>query len=193
MADPRKNRTYNENKVITILGPGTLLRGNLQCMGTIRIEGTVFGDVASEDSVVLLESGRVQGSVTAGQVIVGGEVAGNVFAVDRIEITAQGRVAGDMTAPRISIHEGVLFEGRCTMKPGPDPGISLPDAPVIFAAKDGPRTVLFRELFPLAFEIPMRAEAQSYAPGVYQYKALEMSRYRVQLLPVQAPKEEKSK
>jgi len=59
------------------------------------------------------------------------------------------------------------------------------------------------ERFPLAFEIPMRAEAQPYAPGVYtlapesllinQYKALEMSRYRVQLLPVQAPKEEKSK
>jgi homotetrameric cytidine deaminase len=29
----------------------------------------------------------------------------------------------------------------------------LPDAPVIFPAEDGPRTMLFRELFPLAFEM----------------------------------------
>ena len=129
MADLRKNRTYNENKVVTILGPGTLLRGDLQCRGTIRVEGTVVGDVASADSVVLLESGRIQGRVTAGQVIVGGEIVGNVSAVERIEITAKGRVVGDMIAPRISIHEGVLFEGRCTMKPGPDPGVSVPDAP----------------------------------------------------------------
>ncbi len=131
MADPRKNKTYNENKVVTILGPGTMLRGDLQCRGTIRVEGTIFGDVTSDDSIVLLESGRVQGVVTAGQVIVGGEILGNVSAVERIEITAKGRVVGDMVAQRISIHEGVLFEGRCTMKPGPDPGVSEPDAPVI--------------------------------------------------------------
>lgn len=130
MADPRKNKTYNENKVVTILGPGTLLRGNLQCRGTIRVEGVVVGDVSSDDSVVLLEGGRIQGNVTAGQVIVGGEVLGSVSAVERIELTAKGRVVGDMTAPRISIHEGVLFEGRCTMKPGPDPAISGTEAPV---------------------------------------------------------------
>ncbi len=130
MADPRKNRTYNENKVVTILGPGTMLRGDLQCGGTIRVEGVVYGDVTSGDSVVLLESGRIQGNVTAGQIIVGGEVVGNVSAVERIEITVKGRVVGDMTAPRISIHEGVLFEGRCTMKPGPDPALSGTEAPV---------------------------------------------------------------
>lgn len=129
MADPRKNRSYNENKVVTILGPGTLLRGDLQCKGTIRVEGAVCGEVTSGDSVVLLESGRIQGNVTAGQVIVGGEIVGNVSAVERIEITAKGKVVGDMTAPRVSIHEGVLFEGRCTMKPGPDPAASRTDAP----------------------------------------------------------------
>jgi hypothetical protein len=29
----------------------------------------------------------------------------------------------------------------------------LPDAPVIFPAEDGPRTMPFRELFPAAFEL----------------------------------------
>jgi homotetrameric cytidine deaminase len=34
----------------------------------------------------------------------------------------------------------------------------LPDAPVIFPTKDGPRTMLFRELFPLAFEMKAKQD-----------------------------------
>ncbi len=117
MLETRKSKVYNENKVVTMLGPGTFLSGELQCKGTIRIEGAVEGAVISEDSVVLLESGKIKGNVKAGQVIVSGEVLGNIHAAERIEITAKGKVIGDIAAPRISIHEGVLFEGLCSMKP----------------------------------------------------------------------------
>ncbi|NLV46030.1 MAG: polymer-forming cytoskeletal protein [Candidatus Hydrogenedentes bacterium] len=116
MLDTRKTRVYNENKVVTILGPGTRVVGELSCQGTIRIEGAVQGTVFSDDSVVLLETGSVKGDVRAGQVIISGEVRGNVNAVDRLEITAHGKVLGDINAPRICIHEGVVFEGMCTMK-----------------------------------------------------------------------------
>ena len=117
MLESRKPRVYNENKVVTILGPGTKMVGELACQGTIRIEGRVEGSVFSEDSIVLLDTGSVKGNVSAGQVIISGEVRGNVKADDRLEITAHGKVMGDITAPRICIHEGVLFEGLCTMKP----------------------------------------------------------------------------
>ncbi|HDP35141.1 MAG TPA: polymer-forming cytoskeletal family protein [Candidatus Hydrogenedentes bacterium] len=116
MLDSRKTKTYNENKVVTMIGPGTLFTGELKCKGTIRIEGSVDGKVLSEDSIVVLESGRIKGDLSAGQVIVSGEVHGNIQAVDRIEITERGKVVGDICAPRISIHEGVLFEGQCAMK-----------------------------------------------------------------------------
>ncbi len=115
MLDSRKSKTYNENKVVTMIGPGTLLTGEIKCKGTIRIEGAVDGTVKSEDSIVVLESGRIKGNLAAGQVIISGEVKGDVKAVDRIEIAARGKVVGDIAAPRISIHEGVLFEGQCTM------------------------------------------------------------------------------
>ncbi|MBW7863015.1 MAG: polymer-forming cytoskeletal protein [Candidatus Hydrogenedens sp.] len=120
MLDPRKPKTpYNENRVVTVLGPGTVVSGGVRSKGTVRVEAFVEGDVSSEDCVVLLDSGRVKGNVSAGRVIVGGEIHGNVTAAERIEITQTGRVTGDLCAPRISIHEGVLFEGRCVMKPAP--------------------------------------------------------------------------
>lgn len=116
MLDSRKTKVYNENKVVTILGPGTQVKGELSCKGTIRIEGKVEGTVYSDDSVVLLDSGAIKGDIHAGQVIISGEVRGNVKAVDRLEISSQGKVIGDISAPRICIHEGVVFEGLCTMK-----------------------------------------------------------------------------
>ncbi len=116
MLDARKPKSYNENKVVTIIGPGTLLTGEIKCKGTIRIEGAIDGKIMSEDSIVVLDSGRIKGDISAGQVIISGEVQGDIKAVHRIEITARGKVVGDISAPRISIHEGVLFEGQCTMK-----------------------------------------------------------------------------
>lgn len=125
MLDARKGKAYNENKVVSIIGPGTTVSGEINTKGTIRVEGTVTGRINSEDSIVVQESGRVKADLIGGQVIISGEVLGNVFAHDRLEITTSGKVVGDITAPRISIAEGVLFEGKCTMKP---PGQVRPPA-----------------------------------------------------------------
>ncbi len=118
----QKKKTYNETKVVTIIGPGTVVTGEVQCKGTIRVEGMVNGRIQSDDTIVIHETGQVKADLYAGQVIVGGEVEGNVFAQDRIEVTAKGRLIGDIVAPRVSIADGVIFEGKCAMKaPGQMP------------------------------------------------------------------------
>jgi cytoskeletal protein CcmA (bactofilin family) len=132
MLDSRKGKAYSENKVVSIIGPGTTVTGEITSQGTIRIEGMVAGRVQSEDSIVVHEAGKVRAELIAGQVVISGEVQGNVFAHERLEITGTGRVVGDITSPRISIAEGVLFEGKCTMKP---PGQIKPPA----GAQPGPR------------------------------------------------------
>ena len=126
MLDQRK-KGFSETKVVTIIGPGTEITGEIKCKGTIRIEGNVSGRVLSDDTIVIHETGHVKADLLAGQVIVGGTVEGNVLAQDRIEVTTKARLIGDITAPRVSIADGVLFEGRCTMKaPGQ---VTVPDAP----------------------------------------------------------------
>lgn len=116
MLDSRKGKGYNENKVVSIIGQGTKIKGEITSQGTIRIEGAVEGQVNSGDTIVVQETGQVKADLIGGQVVISGEVHGNVFAHERLEITAQGKVVGDITSPRISIAEGVLFEGKCTMK-----------------------------------------------------------------------------
>ncbi len=130
MLDTKKaTKQYNENKVVTIIGPGTCVSGEVVSKGTIRVEGEVAGSIRCEDSVVVQQSGKVQADVVAGQVIVSGEVIGNIYAEDRLEITATGKVTGDVTAPRVSFAEGMLLDGKCTTK--------KPDITAPLPSKDG--------------------------------------------------------
>lgn len=133
-----KKRSYNETKVVTIIGPETSIRGEIRCKGTIRIEGEVSGRVQSDDTIVVLDTGKVQADLVAGQVIIGGAVKGNVFAQERIEITARGRLVGDITAPRVSISEGVTFEGKCSMKPPMAAGSAEAEAAAATPTAPGP-------------------------------------------------------
>ena len=121
MLESRKSKTYNENKVVSIIGQGTTIKGDISSQGTIRIEGTVSGNIQSGDTIVVQESGKLKADLVAGQIIISGEVHGNVVAHGRLEICAGGKVVGDIMAPRVSIAEGVLFEGKCTMKAPGDP------------------------------------------------------------------------
>lgn len=116
MLDPRK-KPNSENTVVTVIGQGTNIVGEIRSKGAVRIEGTVSGRIQCDDTIMIHETGRVKADLIAGQIVISGEVEGNVFAHDRLEVQPKARLIGDITAPRVAIAEGVLFEGKCTMKP----------------------------------------------------------------------------
>ncbi len=113
-----------QEKAITIIGQGSLITGEIKARGTVRIEGAVQGRIHSEDTIMIQDTGKVKAELVAQQIIISGEVEGNVFAHERLEITTKGKLIGDITAPKVSIAEGVLFEGKCSMKPPAKPGAS---------------------------------------------------------------------
>lgn len=150
MLDSGKKRPLNDSKALTIVGQGASVNGEIRSKGTVRIEGYLQGRVNCEDTIVVQETGKVKAELIGAQVIISGEVEGNVTAHERLEITTNGKLVGDITAPKVSIAEGVLFEGKCTMKPAgqvkppaqppggaparpegqaPPPGVPRPDSP----------------------------------------------------------------
>jgi cytoskeletal protein CcmA (bactofilin family) len=125
MLDP-KRKAYNEGgKTVTVIAQGTTIIGELRSKGTIRVEGNISGRIQCDDTITVQETGRVKADLVASQIIISGEVEGNVYAHDRLEVQANAKLIGDITAPRVGIAEGVLFEGKCTMKP---PGQMKPPA-----------------------------------------------------------------
>lgn len=102
-------------KLDTIVGPESILKGDLVSKGTVKIDGQLEGNVNS-DCLVIGETGKLTGDVTAREIVIGGRVAGNIHAADGVDILRKGEVCGDIFAARLTIAEGGHFDGRSTMQ-----------------------------------------------------------------------------
>jgi cytoskeletal protein CcmA (bactofilin family) len=110
-----KTPTIEEGVINTFLGPESEFNGDIVVKGTIRIDGKVYGNIVSQDGVIIGEGGLVQGNIEAVTVVSSGIVQGNIQAEKKLELL-KGQVAGDISTALLAISEGVVFEGKCVMK-----------------------------------------------------------------------------
>jgi cytoskeletal protein CcmA (bactofilin family) len=97
---------------VTVIAPGTLFTGMITGEDTVRVSGTVQGDVDCRRMVWVDRSGSVNGSVTARRVIIEGEVNGDIKSAERVEIRSNGRMVGNIYAANITIDQGCIFDGE---------------------------------------------------------------------------------
>ena len=117
------------------LGKGTRITGKLTFEGTVRIEGQVEGEITAQDTLTIGESAVVNAQINGVSVVVDGKVTGDITARKRLEIRAPGKVFGNISAPSLVIHEGVTFEGQCSMS-GTEAARGEKDRKVAFFPKD---------------------------------------------------------
>lgn len=110
----------NDNNVETLLGANTQFKGNIVTKGTLKLYGTVLGNIET-DWLITGEGSSINGNVTAGGIIVGGEVTGNLVARERVEIRKKGTVRGDISTSRLLVEDGGLISGKVSME-GVEPG-----------------------------------------------------------------------
>jgi cytoskeletal protein CcmA (bactofilin family) len=117
------------------LGKGSRVTGKLAFEGTVRIEGHVEGEISAQDTLIIGESAVVNAQITGASVVVHGRVTGDITARKRLEIRAPGKLFGNITTPSLVIHEGVIFEGQCSMG-GADAQRADKDRKVAFFPKE---------------------------------------------------------
>ena len=101
--------------VVSVIGPGMEITGDIKCDGTVRIEGRVHGAIHATKSVVVGKGGRVEGDIETQDVVVAGSVIGTVVGASRVELQETCRVEGDIRSRRIKLDEGGQVEGRFQM------------------------------------------------------------------------------
>ncbi|MBX3024777.1 polymer-forming cytoskeletal protein [bacterium] len=97
------------------LGQGSRVEGKLTFEGSVRIDGQVEGEISAQEMVVLGETADVSAQIVANTIVVQGRVTGDLTARRRVELKAPASVAGNISTPCLVIHEGVVFEGHCSM------------------------------------------------------------------------------
>jgi cytoskeletal protein CcmA (bactofilin family) len=121
MFDAKKAGRFDGNESMTLIGEEAYVHGQLAAKGSLRVEGSVEGDITDAVSVEIGKKGRVKGNVAAETVSVAGELEGDVVAARHVEVLAQARVIGNIRTPDLRIEDGAFFEGNCTMRGGAEP------------------------------------------------------------------------
>jgi len=96
---------------LSIIAVGMAVHGDLDSNGTVKVEGTVDGNVATRAQILVAKGGVVQGDLEAREAIVGGTVTGSIRALERVEIQTGAAVDGDITTRRIMVAEGASLNG----------------------------------------------------------------------------------
>ncbi len=103
---------------------GSSFEGKLSFQDTVRIDGRFRGEISSENTLIVGESGQIEASVRSRNVILSGRVVGDVFASNQLVIHKNGRLEGDVETGSLVLEEGALLNGRVTMKPSTAPAAS---------------------------------------------------------------------
>lgn len=112
-----------------VIAKETKIVGEIVAQGNIRIEGTVEGTLRSEKKVVIGESAKVIGNITAVDIEISGLIEGQVNCSEALYLKKTAIIKGDMFTHKLVVENGAIFNGKCHMTDG-DSGDSTKVAPI---------------------------------------------------------------
>ncbi len=98
-----------------VLESSVEFKGNLSYSGCFHVNGVIHGKITTPDMLVIGETGRVTGEISAGVIIIYGRVEATIDAKYRVEIRKPAVFKGEMSTPSLKVEDGVIFEGTNKM------------------------------------------------------------------------------
>jgi len=94
---------------------GSEFEGKLSFRDTVRIDGKFNGEITSENTLIVGESGEIDAEIRSKTVVVSGSVNGNVIAEAKVVLHKSARINGDIQTPSIVVEEGAMITGKINM------------------------------------------------------------------------------
>ena len=94
---------------MSIIGPGVVITGEVECSTDLQIEGRINGEVRCA-TLFVGEGGNVEGTIQAERVRISGKVEGTVIAGD-LGIEPTAHVKGEVVYTRLKVTAGGIIEG----------------------------------------------------------------------------------
>lgn len=98
----------------TLIARGTELEGDLNFKGSLEVEGSITGNILSEDEdarIRILQGGSIKGDIRVATVLVNGHVTGDIYASNQAKLASQAVVEGNVHYNLIEIEKGAEVVG----------------------------------------------------------------------------------
>lgn len=126
-----KNKNKPHSRIDTLIGVETSLSGDVNFSGGLRVDGHIRGNVtesaANPSTLVLSESGSIEGAVTVSHIVLNGKITGPIRSAQYLELQPKSRVVGDVYYQSLEMHTGAIIEGKLVhLSDGKEPAGLLP-------------------------------------------------------------------
>jgi cytoskeletal protein CcmA (bactofilin family) len=94
---------------------GSEFEGKLSFKDTVRIDGRFKGEISSDNTLIVGETGEIEAAIHSHSVVVSGNVTGDIFACERVVLHKTASVAGNIETPSLMVEEGASLNGQVKM------------------------------------------------------------------------------
>jgi cytoskeletal protein CcmA (bactofilin family) len=94
---------------------GSEFEGKLTFQDTVRIDGRFRGEISSQNTLIVGESGEIEASIRSSSIAISGAVEGDIAGAKKVVLHKTARVRGNIETPCIVIEEGAVFNGQVAM------------------------------------------------------------------------------
>lgn len=94
---------------------GTVIEGNINSEGDIRIEGTVNGNIKVKGKVIIGNTGKVTGDINCSFLDISGTVTGKLIIAESLTLKSSAKYTGEISTKKLIIEPGAIFNGSCKM------------------------------------------------------------------------------
>jgi cytoskeletal protein CcmA (bactofilin family) len=135
-------------EVVSTLGPGMLITGNVLCTGAVQIYGRIIGDIHAS-RLVICEGAHVEGTVVAQEAVIDGTFKGTIHG-NAVKLQATAVVEGEIYNKSLTIEQSAQFEGVARRL---DKAVEMPSVTQVKAKTEAPA------------HAPAPAPVSSYTPA----------------------------
>lgn len=111
---------------------GSEFSGKLSFKDTVRIDGRFEGEISSENTLIVGETGSITATIRSQMIVISGEVHGEITASGQVILHKTARVDGNIHTARLVVEDGAVFTGRIEMN-------QKPAKPAMTPPKDAPK------------------------------------------------------
>jgi cytoskeletal protein CcmA (bactofilin family) len=101
--------------ISAFVGRGVEFKGTISYSGTVRIDGSLEGEIRTDGTLLIGEDAVIQAKVSAGRIVCKGKITGDVVAREHMKLRAPAVITGSVKTPVLSMEDGVLFNGGLEM------------------------------------------------------------------------------
>jgi len=110
-----KDNNILHHHVVNIIQHHTVINGDVECNGDLRLDGTIKGNLKISGRLVMGPEAKIEGTIECGNAEISGKIKGDIKVKGTLHLKKNCFVEGDIYTKKLVVESDAVFNGKCFM------------------------------------------------------------------------------